>query len=453
MRARSRVGGTLRLAAVFLLLVGINVYVFFFRDNTSIKSAMRAGSIHGKKLAKAAEAKGEAKGAAKGGVSEKAAAAAADTPAVDDGSLVVRGRMKGHNGLFAALAATKLDSKEVAAVVKALRGKLDMRALKPHHTFESRLDPATHKLRRFSYRVSKLLSVVVERRADGTLVGRRLEQKLDTRLMRVAGRISGSLTASLAKIGVSGAVAARLLHLFGWDIDWYHDPRPGDVFKVVIERQFLKGKPFGYGRILAAEYSGKVAGRHRAFYYKPRGKNAKGDYYNERARLIRRQFIKTPLYHYRRISSRFHHRRFHPVLKRRKRHNGVDFAAPPGTPVVAAADGVVLSAARAGGAGRAVLLQHKGKIVTQYFHLLRFARGIRAGRKVRQRQVIGYVGSTGLATGPHLHYGMKIRGRYVNPLRMHIPQGRMLPLPERARFRRVAHKLARELSGITVASR
>jgi murein DD-endopeptidase MepM/ murein hydrolase activator NlpD len=148
---------------------------------------------------------------------------------------------------------------------------------------------------------------------------------------------------------------------------------------------------------------------------------------------VQRSFLKTPL-RFRRISSRFNRRRFHPILHRTKGHFGVDYAAPRGTPIWAAADGTVTAVKRTRGAGNMVSLRHGGGVRTIYMHLHRFARGLQQGQRVKQRQVIGYVGSTGLATGPHLHYGMYVYGRPIDPLKFKVPEGAPLPASERERF-------------------
>jgi murein DD-endopeptidase MepM/ murein hydrolase activator NlpD len=156
-------------------------------------------------------------------------------------------------------------------------------------------------------------------------------------------------------------------------------------------------------------------------------------YFVPEGRSLRRAYLKTPL-NFRRLSSRYNSKRFHPVLHTTKGHYGVDYAASVGTPVWAAAEGTVAMAARSGGAGNMVVLNHPSNVSTVYMHLSRFAKGLKAGQKVRQRQLIGHVGSTGLSTGPHLHYGMKVRGRYVDPLKFKIPKGEMLSRGDRIRF-------------------
>jgi murein DD-endopeptidase MepM/ murein hydrolase activator NlpD len=181
---------------------------------------------------------------------------------------------------------------------------------------------------------------------------------------------------------------------------------------------------------LAAEYATERAS-HRVVYFV--GNDRKGGYYTPEGRSIRRAFLKTPL-SYRRISSRFDRKRLHPILHRTKGHFGVDYAAPTGTSIWAAADGKVLKIGRFGGAGRMVLLQHASGVRTVYMHMHRFAKGLHRGSRVKQRQYIGQVGATGLATGPHLHYGIYVYGRPIDPQEFEIGKGPLLPPEDHARF-------------------
>jgi murein DD-endopeptidase MepM/ murein hydrolase activator NlpD len=402
----------MRLGALFLVLVGVNVYVFFFRSGTSIRDVLSTGAIKGPALA-----------------GKKVPSKSSLPKQQPDDAIVVRGSMKKHIGLFSALAEAKVSAAETAKIVEALRPHMNMRSLRPSHTFEVRLDPETREVRQFAYRLSPVLSMVVKRTASGGFKTSRAEVGLDTKRAKIGGRIRSSLNRAITRHGETSALVAKFTDLFSWDVNWYADPREDDEFRIVVEKKYLKGKFYRYGKILAAEYRGKV-GRYRAFFFRD-GKE--GGHYTAQGRSVRRDFLKMPL-NFRRISSRYNRHRFHPVLHRTKGHFGVDYAAPRGTPIWAAADGKVVAARRAGGAGNMVKLQHKNGITTLYMHLQRFARGLKPGVRVRQRQVIGTVGSTGLATGPHLHYGIKVRGRHIDPLRFKVGKGPMLPLSARKRF-------------------
>jgi murein DD-endopeptidase MepM/ murein hydrolase activator NlpD len=368
-----------------------------------------------------------------------------DRPA--DNSLIVRGGMKGHLGLSSALAALKIDQGQIAELVAALKSTLDMRSLRPKHTFEVRLDPNTKRIRKFIYKLTPIDSVVATRSSGGTLKARRVREKLETKIARVGGKIRSSLNSAMDRVGESSSLVAAFTDLFGWDVNWYSDPRDGDEFRIVVEKRFRDGELYDYGHILAAEYRGEV-GRFQAFYYKPKGRSA--GYYTPEGRSINREFLKMPL-NFRRISSRFNMHRFHPVLHRTKGHFGVDYAAARGTPVWAPADGTVTKIGRFGGAGNMISLRHSHGRTTVYMHLSRFARGLKRGSRVKQRQVIGYVGATGLATGPHLHYGIRVNGRHVDPLKFNVGKGPLLPKAERIRFLDQLPARMEELEGIAAA--
>jgi len=428
---RSRFGGSMRLAVLFFVLVAINVYVFFLRGGTSITDVLKAGAIKSEglkqqKKKRAAQKQKRIKGQPQ------------------DDSIVVRSTLKGHTGLASALSAMNLEPQQTTRIIAALRTKLNMRSLRPEHSFVARLDPTKRRLRSFVFNISPIARVIVERRANGSFHTRRVEQALETRVARVGGRISSSLVRSMSQAGESSPLVAKFVELFSWDINWYADPRPGDEFRIIVEKKFLGDKFYRYGNILAAEYRGKH-GRHRAFYYA--SKAGKGDYYSADGRSIRRDFVKTPL-NFRRISSKFSNRRLHPVLKRRRKHRGLDYAAPRGTPIWAASDGVVIAAKRSRGAGNYVMLKHKNHIVTAYMHMTRFARGMKAGVKVKQRQFIGTVGSTGLATGPHLHYEIRVRGKHIDPMKFKVPRGKLLSRSARQKFFTLLETMVTKLESI-----
>jgi murein DD-endopeptidase MepM/ murein hydrolase activator NlpD len=222
----------------------------------------------------------------------------------------------------------------------------------------------------------------------------------------------------------------RYADLLAWEVDFFTEPRNGDRVSIVVEEKHLDGELLGFGRILAAEYRGDRTGI-RAVRYVDEAGNL--DWYDDDGRSVRRAFLKSPL-SFRRISSYFTARRRHPILKRVMPHWGVDYVAPQGTPVSALGAGVVTSAGRRGGFGNYVEVRHNSTYTTCYGHLWKFARGIRRGARVQQGDVIGYVGSTGLSTGPHLDFRVKKNGSYVNPLRIDSPPGRTVPATEKPRF-------------------
>lgn len=438
---RSAWAGSVRLGVLFAVLVGINLYVFFFRGGTSIGDLMKTSAI-------SKHAPGNPS-AADTVVAPKKESAAGEHLDPNDDSILVKGDLRGHLGLSSALTERDIDHKQVMDLVDALKGVLDMRSLRPSQTFVVRLDPATKQIRTFRFAESPIRAVVAMRDASGTLRARRDDVELTVKRIKLGVRVNSSLGAALADAGEASSLISTVVTMFSWDINWYADTRDGDELRVIFEKKYNGRDFYRYGRVLAAEYRGRY-GRHQAFYYKPRGAKS-GGHYTPEGRSIRRDFLKTPL-NFKRISSGFDRRRFHPVLHRTRGHFGVDYAADPGAFVWTVADGTVTKVGRYPGAGNKVVIQHKDGVVTEYMHLLRFARGIRRGVKVRQRQVIGYVGSTGLSTGPHLHYGMKINGKYVDPIKFRVGRGKLLPRAERARFRDTLHDRMAELEAIPVSA-
>ena len=244
------------------------------------------------------------------------------------------------------------------------------------------------------------------------------------------GHIATSLFVDGQKAGLSDTQIMELANIFGWDIDFALELREGDQFYVIYDEIYLDGEKLRNGPILAAEFinQGKT---YRAIRYTD--SNGETAYYDPDGHTKRRAFIRTPV-KFVRISSRFTRKRWHPVLKRWRSHKGVDYAAPRGTPVKATGNGKVVFRGKKGGYGNVIFLRHGGKYTTVYGHLSRFARGLKNGSKVKQGQVIGYVGSTGLATGPHLHYEFRINGVHRNPLTVKLPKTMRLPKKEMARF-------------------
>ncbi|PCJ16229.1 MAG: peptidase M23 [Gammaproteobacteria bacterium] len=234
--------------------------------------------------------------------------------------------------------------------------------------------------------------------------------------------IDQSLFLAAQKAGMSDLLTMDLANIFGWDIDFALDIRSGDRFEVLYEELYLDGKKIKDGKILAAHFTNRNK-EHTALRYT----DAKGntDYYTPDGRSLRKEFLRSPV-GFARVSSRFNLRRKHPILHKIRAHKGVDYAASRGTPVKSTGDGKVIWAGKKGGYGRVVIIQHGQKYSTLYAHLKNYGRGIRSGKKIRQGQVIGYIGSSGMATGPHLHYEFRVNGVHKNPLTVKLP--RVLPI-------------------------
>lgn len=257
----------------------------------------------------------------------------------------------------------------------------------------------------------------------------------------VAGSITSSLYEAVLTQGEKPGLVADYTDIFGWEIDFFSETQRGDSFLVLAVKRFIDSSFIGYGPILAARYRGPVGSFSAFRYTDPTGRT---DFYNPEGQSLRKTFLKSPL-HFSRISSFFGSRR-HPILRARRMHHGLDYVAPIGTPVSCVADGRVTVAGWSGGYGRLVEVTHPNGVVTRYGHLSNFGRGVRAGANVVQGQVIGYVGSTGLSTGPHLHYEVHRGGGSVNPMRLDPPRREPVPPEFQADFAAVRDSLDRLLS-------
>jgi murein DD-endopeptidase MepM/ murein hydrolase activator NlpD len=264
----------------------------------------------------------------------------------------------------------------------------------------------------------------------------------DLRLELRAGEIRSSLFAASDAVGLPDAITMQLANIFSGDIDFYHDLRRGDRFTVVYEMRELDGAAVGAGRIIAAEFVNKGI-TFRAFLWRERdGTEA---YYAEDGKSLRKAFMRSPV-EFTRITSGFSLARFHPFLQTWRAHKGVDFAAPTGTPVRASGDGKVAFAGHQNGYGNVVSLQHSGAYSTLYAHLSRFAAGVRPGVRVAQGEIIGYVGQTGWATGPHLHYEFRVNNEQRNPLTIALPDALPVPAAERVSYLERVAPLSAELA-------
>lgn len=257
----------------------------------------------------------------------------------------------------------------------------------------------------------------IKRQSDGSLSSELLHHPLDPIPTFKSGEITSSLFLAAEKSDIPESIIMELAAIFAWDIDFALDIRKGDKFAVVYNELFRDGEKIRNGQILAAEFINKGK-RYRATYYT----DPKGDsgYYTPDGKSMRKAFLRSPV-KFSRISSRFTLKRWHPVLAKWRSHKGVDYAASRGTPIRAAGDGKLTFKGTKGGYGKAIFIQHGGKYTTVYAHMSRYARGMKKGKRVKQGQVIGYVGSTGLATGPHLHYEFRVNGVHRNPLTVKLP--------------------------------
>ncbi len=284
-------------------------------------------------------------------------------------------------------------------------------------------------------------SILIQK-LNGQFVSKLESVNFEKQIVFRSGRIESSLFAAADKAGMPDSVAIQLTEIFGSDIDFHRELQKGDEFKVVYEDLTLEGRSARSGRVLAVEFVNNNK-PYKAYWFSPSG-NRNAGYYNEEGRSLKKSFLRSPLA-FSRISSGFTPRRFHPIQQRWKAHNGVDYAAPTGTPIMATASGTVKFSGWQNGYGNFVEIQHHSGYSTAYAHLSRFGKGVKVGQKVEQGDVIGYVGATGWATGPHLHYEFRVNRVPKNPLSITVAQAEPLDRSSFSEFKRVQLALDRRM--------
>ena len=316
-----------------------------------------------------------------------------------------------------------LSKQESSNIEKSLSGLLDFHRCKPEHTivFERNLQG---QLERFEYHDKKKSYLLIDYRQKPRKASR-ITLPVKTHLVTQEGTIQSSLGAAIDKAHLYPRVTHLFVKLFNKNIDFSRDVRTGDRFRVLIEKETLYEDFFGFGSIQAIEYISEKKGTLRAFYYKPNNDTQLAGWFNEKGQRINGSWLYPPC-EFTRISSRFSWNRKHPILKKRIPHLGVDFVAPIGTPIVASADGIVTLAGKKGNNGNIVVIRHARNFKTSYAHLRHIHKKIRRGKYVKRGQMIGTIGTTGRTTGPHLHFGLKKNGTYIDPLKVLNESGSLL---------------------------
>lgn len=278
-------------------------------------------------------------------------------------------------------------------------------------------------------KLNSLETLALEQTPKG-YVFKKEQVKPEVSTVYARGEIDSSLFLAAKRAGLSHNLTMDLANVFGYDIDFALDIRKGDSFEVIYEEKTVEGQRVGTGNILAARFTNRGK-TYSAVRYT--SKDGTTSYYNADGTSMRKAFIRTPV-DFARISSRFSNGRKHPILNKIRAHKGVDYAAPHGTPIKSAGDGKVLLAGRKGGYGNTVIIQHGQRYRTLYAHMQGFAKGVRNGSTVKQGQIIGYIGTTGLSTGPHLHYEFQVDGVHVDPLGLKLPMADPIAKSEMPRF-------------------
>ncbi len=342
--------------------------------------------------------------------------------------------------LYSILIDKHISPGEISDLLRASEGIHNLGKIKPGNTLKLEINTVDSTIRCLKYEIDKDHVLVVERTANGFSAKKETIQ-YDIKVSAKSGVISSSLFDAVLNAGLASLVALDLSDIFMWDIDFDADIRQGDLFKILLEQKYRDGNCVEDGKILCAEFVNQGKSYPAVLF---EDEDGHVDYYDPEGKSLRKKFLKSPL-RYKYISSRYSKRRLHPILKIYRPHLGIDYAAPIGTPVTAVGDGKVVFTGWKGGYGRFIKIKHNGSYNTTYGHLSRFANGIKQRGYVKQGQVIGYVGSTGLSTGPHLDFRLIKNGRFVNPLTCNLPSASPVKKRYMEDFKRVKKKMLSRL--------
>lgn len=326
---------------------------------------------------------------------------------------------------------TKLPSQEAFAIMQELGKIMNINKCKPNDFYEITYSTQSDTWTDFKYFPSGKYFYSITKSTDNIISGQKLEFNTTKKVHTVSGTLENSLWESMTAANIRPEVILAYADMFAWQIDFLTDPRKGDVFKLIYETEMLdKKNTVINSKILAGQYI-----THSSSFTAVRFSNGKGidGYFDENGKSGKRAFLKAPL-QFTRISSFFTKKRFHPILRYYRAHEGIDYAAPLGTPVSAIGDGIVKKAQYSGGFGNLIIIKHSNGYESYYGHLSKYGKGVKKGAKVKQGQVIAYVGSTGLSTGPHLDFRMKTPGGFTNFLKMKTPPSITLSGQDREKF-------------------
>jgi len=355
----------------------------------------------------------------------------------------IRGVIKSGDTLFDIFKHYEIDAGQLLQVKKASAGIHSLRDLRPGSVYVLRIDE-NEELTAFTYYIDEenILNVT---RTDSGYTADKTSVKYEKRLEHISGIIKDNLISAIGNDRESVNLALQISDIFAWDIDFTTDLRQGDTFKVITEGFYKDNEFKKYGNIVAVEFLND-GNLYRTYRFEI---NGKADYFDAQGRSLRKAFLKAPL-NYRRISSHFSKRRQHPIRKIYRPHHGIDYAAPTGTPVSAIGDGTVIFSGHRGAYGKLVIIKHRNNWLSYYGHLSRIGPSVKKGREMSQGDLLGRVGSTGVATGPHLHFELRIKNRPVNFLAVKTPPGKSVPSSMLSEFQNVSRVLDIRLSSISI---
>lgn len=357
-----------------------------------------------------------------------------------DSFIVHKGRIKNNQFLADLLMKYRIDYQEVDQLVANSRDVFDVRNIRSGNRYCILCEnDSMQTVKYFIYEADPVNYIVFNIGEKNVYAGK---NDIEITEQSAEGRIESSLYSTLEKKGIDPVLAVKLSEIYAWTIDFYHLQK-GDYFKVIYDEKFVMGKSIGLGQVKAALFNHRHTDLY-AFYFE---QGDGGEYYDDESKSMRKAFLKAPL-KFSRITSNFSMKRFHPVQKIYKAHLGTDYGAPHGTPILSVGDGEVQEATHKLFNGNYVKIRHNATYTTQYLHMSKIAKGIKAGRRVKQGEVIGYVGSTGLATGPHVCFRFWKNDKQVDPLREKFPTAEPVKKENLEEYRQLLRELKVRLDRI-----
>ena len=357
--------------------------------------------------------------------------------------ITIDGNLQAGDTLYESLIKEGISAAEILDLQEKVKSVVDFNYLPVGSEYSLKYNPEG-KVTEFIYKPNPIDIYCIDIPTSDSEDLKVTKEEVCTEVVRLEGKIEYSLYESMLECADSPQLALQLAEIFAWQIDFLTECREGDTFNILVEKQY-RGDFYRWGKVLAAEYEGELLSKHTAILFKdPSGHT---DYYTEEGDSLRKAFLRAPL-HYKYISSYFSKNRLHPILRIWRPHLAIDYAAPTGTPISTIGDGTVIYLGWNDGYGNYIKVRHPNNYVSGYGHLSRFAKGLKKGQKVKQGEIIGYVGATGLATGPHLDFSISKNGERVDFLKLELPAASSVDPRYSTQFNEVKNKLLNALKNL-----
>jgi len=353
----------------------------------------------------------------------------------------IDGNIQAGDTLYESLIKEGISAAEILSLQEKVKSVVDFNYLPIGSEYSLKYNPEG-KVTEFTYKPNPIDIYCIDIPTSDSEDLKVIKEEVCTEVVRLEGKIEYSLYESMLECADSPQLALQLAEIFAWQIDFLTECREGDTFNILVEKQY-RGDFYRWGKVLAAQYEGEFLSEHTAILFEDPSGHI--DYYTKEGKSLRKAFLRAPLY-YKYISSYFSKNRLHPILRIWRPHLAIDYAAPTGTPVSTIGDGTVIYAGWNGGYGNYIKVRHPNNYVSGYGHLSRFAKGLKKGEKVKQGEIIGYVGSTGLSTGPHLDFSISKNGERVDFLKLKLPAASSVDPRHITQFNEVKDKLLSDLN-------